>query len=36
MLQTKLPELSENRILKGQLELLFENAAIPGADTYFD
>ncbi len=33
---SELPELSENRVLKSQLELLFEKAAIPGSDTYFE
>ena len=32
----KLPELSEDRILKSQVELVFKKASMPGADTWFD
>ncbi|MBC7889527.1 MAG: NUDIX hydrolase [Ferruginibacter sp.] len=31
-----LPELSEDRILKSQVELVFQKASMPGTDTYFD
>ncbi|MEO7768489.1 MAG: NUDIX hydrolase N-terminal domain-containing protein [Ferruginibacter sp.] len=31
-----LPELSEDRILKSQLEIAFQIATMPGMDTYFD
>ena len=33
---TELPELSEYRILKSQIELLFQIASSPGNDVYFD
>lgn len=31
-----LPELSEERILKSQLEMLFKKALTPGSETYFE
>ncbi|MEP7111088.1 MAG: NUDIX hydrolase N-terminal domain-containing protein [Ferruginibacter sp.] len=32
----KLPELSEERILKSQLEFVYQKALIPGTETWFD